>query len=309
MQESERKNKKKKLFLPFSILGRNIAKRKYDPFHAERSRHWNHCDDHHHDFDCRKICICYWSCYYHCTWIDKNLRRVYHWPDRNYFHLSLDRIADWFAGRYYCCEWTSGYYYYCALNSHLYSSLNRGYLISTQSCSQNSHIHRSFWCRPPIAWLSSYISSQLKKTHRRDLIHVLKHCTSFLFPSPLLTSSTDNPSADAHRNAKIFEAKPQQKIIKQIKMHFIFSFSSTACSIENCNAKKWFFIITRVLLYSTEKAATMEHWFMKLMFPFCILLLWHIFPLIFHRWYSNWKRSQKREKLKWKNCGKSFKKY
>jgi hypothetical protein len=40
--------------------------------------------------------------------------------------------------------------------------------------------------------------------------------------SPFLTSSTDNPSGVAHRNAKISEAKPPQRINKQIKMHFIF---------------------------------------------------------------------------------------
>lgn len=50
---------------------------------------------------------------------------------------------------------------------------------------------------------------------------------------PFFTSSTDNPSGDAHRKAKISEPKPEnQKINKQIKMHFIFSTVSQSVHVQ-----------------------------------------------------------------------------
>lgn len=92
---------------------------------------------------------------------------------------------------------------------------------------------------------------------------------------PILTSSTDNPSAVAHRNAKISEAKPQQKINKQIKMHFIFfSFSSTAARLQMQKSE-----VPSSLEGSFIAQPTMETLIYEVKFPLSILLhdtsLWY----------------------------------
>lgn len=105
---------------------------------------------------------------------------------------------------------------------------------------------------------------------------------------PFLTSSTDNPSADAHRNAKVSEAKPQNKINKQIKMHFILRLGSRRRSLFNWkleNAQKWFFIITRGPFYSATNNGTLIHEAEVSVLHLFYDISRHFSVAIFHRWY------------------------